>query len=211
MSVCCVFNLHLPTTTDPTITTKVLGIVPSAAKSSEAVSLKGYIFITVSNFDTLTYGGLLTSKQALTPIIAGTVCGFFLVLAWSAAFVSYLLRRRKKKLRAKKVAAGLKCPKPEVAPPEKYILPPDPAVVLGQAKPGEHIVVDSKHKHGRHIKHSKTMPATHESAEEGGEATGSGSDEKSASPGHLNRMHTEPLQKHSDQDKDNPVSSAHQS
>ena len=92
------------------------------------------------------------------------------------------------------MAAGPRRPQPEVAPPEKYILPPDPAVVLGQAQPGEHIVVESKHKHGRHVKHSKAM---FESTV-GGEASGSGPDKKMASPGHSNRMQTGPLQKHSD-------------
>lgn len=104
------------------------------------------------------------------------------------------------------MAAGLKCPKPEVAPPEIYILPPDPAVVLGKAQPGEHIVVESKYKYGHHVKHSKAML---ESTVRG-EGSGLGPDEKSANPGHLNRMQNGLLQKHSDQDNDNLMSDGHQ-
>ena len=37
----------------PTTTAKVLGIVPSAAKSSEAVSLKGYVLRTALDFEPL--------------------------------------------------------------------------------------------------------------------------------------------------------------
>jgi len=123
-----------------------------AANSSEASSLNGH--------------------KAKTPIIAGSVCAILLVIAWSVALVSYIVRRNKKKTRAKKVAAGIKPPKPVPQPPQKYIIPPDPAVVLGQGEPGEHIIVESKHKNGRRVKHSKTMPETQESHDgEGSEKT----------------------------------------
>lgn len=58
-----------------------------------------------------------------------------------------------------KVAAGLKAPRPVVPPKEKYIIPPDPAVVLGQRQPGEHVVVEEKHRFNHH-KHAKTLPST---------------------------------------------------
>src|ERR1700676_1228462 len=100
-------------------------------------------------------------QQAKTPIIAGSICAVLLVIGWSVALISYLVRRRKKRTRAKKVAAGMKPPKPVPQPPEKYIIPPDPAVVLGQRQPGEHVVVESKYrrsKHGRHVRHSRKIP-----------------------------------------------------
>jgi len=106
-----------------------------AETSSEAASLKGHL--------------------AKTPIIAGTICGFFLVLGWTLSLISCLVRQRREKIREKKVAAGLKSPRPVIPPPEKYIIPPDPAVVLGQRQPGERVVVEEKHRFGHH-KHAKS-------------------------------------------------------
>jgi hypothetical protein len=115
-------------------------------------------------------------QQAKTPIIAGSICAVLLVIGWSVALISYLVRRRKKKTRAKKVAAGMKPPKPVPQPPEKYIIPPDPAVVLGQRQPGEHVVVESKYrrsKHGRHVRHSRKIPeAGGPDGDRGGEPNG---------------------------------------
>ena len=115
-------------------------------------------------------------QQAKTPIIAGSICAILLVIGWSVALISYLVRRRKKRTRAKKVAAGMKPPKPVPQPPEKYIIPPDPAVVLGQRQPGEHVVVESKYrrsKHGRHVRHSRKIPETGgPDGDKGGEPNG---------------------------------------
>jgi cell division septation protein DedD len=119
------------------------------------------------------------------------VCAILLVIGWSLALISYIVRRRKKKTRAKKVAAGVKPPKPVPQPPEKYIIPPDPAVVLGQREPGEHVIVESKHRNGRRVKHSRTMPETQEFHEENGE----GSDKPFGKLAHSN---TEPLSPHED-------------
>jgi len=140
----------------PTLVVKPRGSTATlaifAANSSEASSLNG--------------------QQAKTPIIAGSVCAILLTIGWSIALISYVIRWRKKKTRAKKVAAGVKPPKPAPQPPEKYIIPPDPAVVLGQRQPGEHVVVESKNRHGRHVKHSRTMPETEKSDDEKGEGSG---------------------------------------
>jgi len=127
----------MPTLTDgdPTVVRQVF-----AANSSEASSLKG--------------------QKAKTPIIAGSVCAVLLTIGWSVALISYLIRRRKKRIRAKKVAAGVKPPKPVPQPPEKYVIPPDPAVLYGQRQPGEHVVVESKRRHhrrGEHGKHSRKI------------------------------------------------------
>lgn len=55
----------------------------------------------------------------------------------------------------------MKAPRPVVLPKEKYIIPPDPAVVLGQRQPGEHVVVEEKHIFNHHG-HAKTLPSTEE-------------------------------------------------
>lgn len=83
-----------------------------AENSSEAASLNGH--------------------KALTPIIAGSVCGGVLVIAWIVGLVWYLLKRRKSK---------------DWNPPaenneennetEQYIIPPDPAILQGNNKPNE--------------------------------------------------------------------------
>lgn len=113
--------------------------------------------------------------------------------------ISYLVRRRKKKARAKKVAAGLKPPKPEVQPPEKYISPPDPAVVLGMRQPGEHVIVEPKRRHGMlHLKHAKTMPVT--SGVDGGTAEGSTSGGSSLTPHQIVHSNTDPSSSHLDHD-----------
>jgi len=93
-----------------------------------------------------------------------------LVIGWGVAFISYIIQRRKKKIRRKKVAAGVKPPKPAPQPPEKYLIPPDPAVVLGQRQPGEHVIMQSKnnkHRNGKLVKHSVTMPEFYEMRGEG--------------------------------------------
>jgi hypothetical protein len=74
-------------------------------------------------------------------------CGFFLkrlLLAWVVSFIVWLYKQRKKKKYRKKVAAGLATPKPAEAeaPKEKIVIPPDPAVVLGQRSPGEYAFPD---------------------------------------------------------------------
>jgi len=106
----------------------------------------------------------LQGHKAKTPIIAGSVCGSLLFLAWSIGLIYYLMRRRRKKLRAIQVAAGVLPPKPVPQPTEKYIIPPDPAVVLGQRQPGERVTVESQHKPGK-VKRSTTTPEVQESEE----------------------------------------------
>lgn len=57
-------------------------------------------------------------------------------------------------------------------PHEKYIIPPDPAVVRGQRQPGEHVVVE--HKHPKNMKRAKTLPESQELDEFHGEGLASG-------------------------------------
>lgn len=86
-------------------------------------------------------------QKALTPIIAGTISGTCVVLAWIVALVAALWKRHKRKKKYKKVGRldlVDEHPKPEV-----FIVPPDPAVVQGQFKPGERVIVGKEKKKER--------------------------------------------------------------
>jgi len=78
-------------------------------------------------------------QKALTPLIAGSVCGGLMGIAWIIGFTWYFIKRYRKKKLAAAVAAGLAEPKikPPKGPQEKLIIPPDPAIVLGHRVPGE--------------------------------------------------------------------------
>lgn len=64
----------------------------------------------------------LSGNKALTPIIAGSVCGGVLAIAWIAGLIWFLLKRRKSKNRN---------PPKETNEIEPYIIPPDPAILQG--------------------------------------------------------------------------------
>lgn len=137
------------------------------------------------------------SKEAKTPIIAGTICGFFIILAWSIGFTIYLRKRRlrnqrlllegkdeteippedlllkpsksrKKRDRGEggliekraydkrqRDAAVADEEDLEGQPKEKVIIPPDPAVLLGVAKPGEYVIPPPKEHHHHHTSSSR--------------------------------------------------------
>ncbi|KAG1731506.1 uncharacterized protein EDB91DRAFT_1085051 [Suillus paluster] len=78
------------------------------SESSEAASLNGH--------------------KALTPIITGSICGGVLAIAWIVGLVFCLLKRRKSKGRD---------PPNETDETERYIIPPDPAILQGYRKPDE--------------------------------------------------------------------------
>ncbi|KAH6914357.1 hypothetical protein BKA70DRAFT_1421136 [Coprinopsis sp. MPI-PUGE-AT-0042] len=83
----------------------------------------------------------LQGKPAKTPIIAGATCGAVLFVAWVVGFAIYFRKRYNRKQR-KRLAEEGKCdPPPEKVNPnastERFIIPPDPAVLMGIAKPGE--------------------------------------------------------------------------
>lgn len=93
---------------------------------------------------------LSISKKAKTPIIAGSVCGSVLLLAWIIGFAVYVRKRYKRKQRNRLIAAGEMAPREkDVRPPaEKVVIPPDPAVLFGQRKPGEHAFPEREHSRG---------------------------------------------------------------
>jgi len=103
----------------------------AAVNSSEAASLKG--------------------KKALTPIISGSICGGLMFLAWTIGFTIYFRKRYKRRERHRLVAAGKATPRETDldTPQENVIIPPDPAVLLGQCNPGEITIPEfqsSRHK-----------------------------------------------------------------
>ena len=83
---------------------------------------------------------LKTSRQkAKTPIIAGSVSGACVLLAWTIGFIIFFVRRRRQKQRAKEL--GYKSHRDiidfvPVPNPTTFIIPPDPALV-GQRKSDE--------------------------------------------------------------------------
>ena len=70
-------------------------------------------------------------NKALTPMLAGSICGGVLVLAWIVGLIWYLLKRRKRK-------GQYQDPSEEIDQTERYIIPPDPAILEGNMKPDEH-------------------------------------------------------------------------
>jgi hypothetical protein len=86
-------------------------------------------------------------KKALTPMIAGSVCGGLMGIAWIIGFSIYFYKRYKRKKLKRKVAAGLAAPKQKKYPEteKKIIIPPDPAILLGHRLPGEPAFKDEKH------------------------------------------------------------------
>jgi len=63
-------------------------------------------------------------------------------LAWTIGFIIYFRKRYKRRERHRLIAAGRATPKQSDLdiPPENVFIPPDPAVLLGQYRPGEIII-----------------------------------------------------------------------
>jgi hypothetical protein len=68
-------------------------------------------------------------------------------IAYIVGFSIYFFKKYKKRKLKAKVAAGLVPPKEKKpkGPQENIIIPPDPAVVLGQRLPGERVFVEKSH------------------------------------------------------------------
>jgi hypothetical protein len=71
--------------------------------------------------------------------------------AWIIGLVVYLMKRRRRKARERLIAEGKEKPteKDLKLPKEKVIIPPDPAVLSGQHRPGEQLFPDRR-SHSRH-------------------------------------------------------------
>lgn len=82
------------------------------------------------------------SHKAKTPIIAGSVSGACVLLAWTVGFIIFFMRRRRQRRRAKE--AGFKSHRDiidfvPVPDPTTFIIPPDPALVGPPASFEKHI------------------------------------------------------------------------
>jgi hypothetical protein len=98
-------------------------------------------------------------KKALTPIIAGSICGGLMFVAWTIGFTIYFRKRYKRRQRRRLIAAGKATPKETDLDvlQENVIIPPDPAVLLGQCQPGEFVIPETQN--SRH--HFRWLPWSH--------------------------------------------------
>ncbi|KAI0330982.1 hypothetical protein GY45DRAFT_1322902 [Cubamyces sp. BRFM 1775] len=98
------------------------------------------------------------ARRALTPILSGAISGGIVGVAWLIGLVVWLYKRHRRARRAK--AAGYRSYREFLDPPkrqEPFIIPPDPAVIKGQVRPGQKVVVEDAQ--AAHVKHTKTVPA----------------------------------------------------
>ncbi|GLB37651.1 hypothetical protein LshimejAT787_0407020 [Lyophyllum shimeji] len=79
-------------------------------------------------------------QKLKTPMIAGSVCGGVMGVAWIIGFTIYFRKRWKRKKLKRQIEAGkaVQKQKPSKIPEENVIVPPDPAILLGHRSPGEH-------------------------------------------------------------------------
>jgi hypothetical protein len=97
------------------------------------------------------------SPKPKTPMIAGSVIGGIMGIAYIIGFTIYFVKRCKRKRLHRRIEAGKAEPKEQPKPKEKFVIPPDPAVLLGLNKPGDVVVVDEKRHHHR----QKSVPRAH--------------------------------------------------
>jgi len=105
----------------------------------------------------------LHGHKAKTPMLAGAIIGGIMGVAYIIGFTIYFWKRCKRKKLHRRIEEGKAEPKVEPEPKERFVIPPDPAVLLGHNRPGDVIVVDEKRHHHR----QKSVPKLH------GEASGS--------------------------------------
>ncbi|KAI0820040.1 hypothetical protein BC628DRAFT_934581 [Trametes gibbosa] len=97
------------------------------------------------------------APRALTPILSGAISGGIVGVAWIIGIIVWLYKRHRRARRAK--AAGFRSHREFLDPPKKdeaFIIPPDPALIKGHAKPGQRIVVEDVQM--AHMKHARTVP-----------------------------------------------------
>ncbi|KAI0088045.1 hypothetical protein BDY19DRAFT_951661 [Irpex rosettiformis] len=85
----------------------------------------------------------LHGHRALTPLIAGTISGGLVGVAWIIGFIIYFYKRHRRELRARRL--GYRSHREMLDPPKKeetFIIPPDPAIVEGECEPGARLYED---------------------------------------------------------------------
>ncbi|KIY74322.1 hypothetical protein CYLTODRAFT_448083 [Cylindrobasidium torrendii FP15055 ss-10] len=106
----------------------------------------------------------LHGQAAKTPLIAGSVCGGLMGIAWIIGFTIYFVKRARRKKLKRAVEAGTVTPdslkgkhshEPKT-PKGEYVIPPDPAVLFAQKKPGEHAFPEREERHHAKRGHSHT-------------------------------------------------------
>ncbi|KAK7472652.1 hypothetical protein VKT23_000765 [Stygiomarasmius scandens] len=103
----------------------------------------------------------LHGQKAKTPIIAGSICGGVLGLAWILGFAIYFRKRiRRKRRNRAAVAAGQTLPEKTKQTEEKIIIPPDPAVLMGYP-PGK--LPEPSTSNNPSTAHPHPVPPTHSS------------------------------------------------
>jgi len=110
----------------------------------------------------------LHGKKAKTPMLAGAIIGSIMGAAYVIGFTIYFIKRCKRKKLHRRIEEGKAEPKVHPEPKERFVIPPDPAVLLGHNRPGDVVVVDrEKHHHHR----SKSVPKVHTVHAEGSGST----------------------------------------
>ncbi|KAH8119268.1 hypothetical protein DFH11DRAFT_434355 [Phellopilus nigrolimitatus] len=89
-------------------------------------------------------------EKALTPIIAGTISGTCVGLAWFITLVVILVKRRRRKRWYKEVGRSAE-EEAKAKTHDVFIVPPDPAVLLGKRQPGERIIREKKKRWWRRV------------------------------------------------------------
>ncbi|KAG6903060.1 hypothetical protein C0995_006247 [Termitomyces sp. Mi166 len=92
--------------------------------------------------------GIIFSRpeKLKTPMIAGSVCGGVMGVAWIIGFAIYFRKRYKRKMLKRKIVEGKAIQKVKSTKilDERVIVPPDPAILLGHY-PGEIVSMDDNH------------------------------------------------------------------
>ncbi|KAJ7072081.1 hypothetical protein C8F01DRAFT_1102451 [Mycena amicta] len=105
----------------------------------------------------------LGGRKAKTPMLAGAIIGSIMGAAYVVGFAVYFYKRWKRKQLKRNIEAGKVPPKPTPEPKERVVIPPDPAVLLGQHKPGDVVIVDEKRHH-----HHRQKSSNHNGRDAGG-------------------------------------------
>ncbi|KAI0341896.1 hypothetical protein BDW22DRAFT_1357982 [Trametopsis cervina] len=114
----------------------------------------------------------LHGQRALTPILAGSISGGLVGVAWIVGFIIYFYKRHRREKRAR--ALGFRSHREMLDPPKKkeaFIIPPDPAIVEGDVEPGAKIYDDPKLQGSEMPQHARTEPITQTDHDSAGSST----------------------------------------